>query len=219
MGLNSVLIHQQKRDEGFLFDLKRIENVIKQSSQSKDTGTNQGDSPRKGGIESFSFSRNGSSHVDQYSSRRCYRIVGYKTDHDGNKSVIDILDGSEYYCGHRMDHRISKDVVVYDSKDSALSERFPCHQVGSSRSGNGRYPRALVSFDCWGHNRRRLGGGQSTLYEYAKFIAIVQTLDAPFPISKQRSKTSVPPNFFGPVDFSHPHRDRFDKDIKKDRKF
>jgi len=236
MGLNAVLAHEQKTADPYLHELKRIATAIpsprsptpssfspstpklEKSDSASPTEPVSLLSPRFGGAESFSFSRNGGRYVEPTRSQRCYRIVGYKTGDSGN-AVIDILDGTEYACGHGMEPKISKDVVVYDTKEAALSERFPSNQVGRARSGNGRYPRALVSFDCWGYNRRRLGGGQSNLFEYAKFVAIIQTLDAPFPVPKQRSKTSVAPHYFAPVDFTHPPRERFDSFSRKEKKF
>lgn len=62
-------------------------------------------------------------------SQRGYRILSYKENRNGTRIVFDILDGTVYNCGTGAGKKITYNAVVFDSKRSALSERFPSNQV------------------------------------------------------------------------------------------
>lgn len=101
---------------------------------------------RTGDCFSYSFNGNNSITIEPKVSQRMYRILAMREDENGRKVFFDIIDGRVYGRSPGINNRLSKNVVLYESKDAALSERFPSNQVGATRSGNGLYPRILVSF-------------------------------------------------------------------------
>ena len=128
------------------------------------------------------------------------------------------MDGTVLNCSrHPKKSRDNKNLTVYDSKPfsdiwqlhvfvknyfwflgitAARSERFPPHQVCSSKSGNGRLPRVLVAFECWGKSKRRRGGASACRYEFARFVKIISYEDTPTTITKQRTEIPDKPCYY-----------------------
>jgi hypothetical protein len=129
---------------------------------------------RAGGGESYSYAS--TIYIPRVASKRVFKVLAYKEEvfvffsnlymcsillvlysfgnrtlkrHSGMeiKTVINISDGTEVnaYCGS-ANSKISTNQVAFDDRKSALSERFPPHQIGSSKSGNGKLPRVLCAF-------------------------------------------------------------------------
>ena len=174
---------------------------------------------RTGNEDSFSF-RKQFVKIDKFSAKRAYRILTYVTKANGDREVMDIPDGYIYYCRTGpQKRRITPDAVAYDTKELAMSERFPYDQIGAARSGNGTLPRILVAFDGWGKTHRRVGGGGSAKYEYLKFIRIERFLDAPESVSGKQSELASHPHYFGKIDRRPRSRKAIDKAIYMDRTF
>lgn len=76
---------------------------------------------------SYNFASNDPVKIDSTMCQRGYRVLSYKDDLNGNRIVFDILDGSIYNCN--FDSKITKNGVMFDTKQNALSERFPSTQV------------------------------------------------------------------------------------------
>jgi hypothetical protein len=64
----------------------------------------------------------------------------------------------------------------------------------------------LVAFDCWGASTPRTGGAFSFVYEFAKFIEIVECLDPISPHSLKHATIPVAPHFFPKRDTTLPPR-------------
>lgn len=101
---------------------------------------------RTGDSMSYSFNLNDNSVIPVKNATRMYRVLGLKEDKTGKKTLFDIIDGRIYCQGFTYNNRICSNVILFDSKQAALSERFPANQAGASHSGNGVYPRILVAF-------------------------------------------------------------------------
>ena len=84
---------------------------------------------KTGDHNSFWCSANDNVYVDKRSSKKGYRVLSYRKSRSGKRIVFDILDGKPYYCGSGLQRRITNNVVVFDSRQAALSERFPSNQV------------------------------------------------------------------------------------------
>jgi hypothetical protein len=150
---------------------------------------------RMGGGESFNYSDN-AIFIPKLAAKRCWRILTYANTKNG-RQVMDVAEGNLYWCRTGpQKRRITPNAVAFDTKELALSERFPSTQVGSAVSGNGTLPRVLVSFDCWGKATRRTGGGGSAKYEYCKFIRIEQFLNSPTSGAKKTCETPTAPNYY-----------------------
>lgn len=174
---------------------------------------------RTGNEDSFSF-RQQFLKIDKFSAKRTYRILTYVTNANGDREVMDIPSGMLYYCRTGpQKRRITPDAIAYDTKELAMSERFPYDQIGAAKSGNGTLPRILVSFDGWGKTHRRVGGGGSTKYEYLKFIRIERFLDAPESVSGKQAELPIAPHYFGKIDRRPRSRKTIDKAIYMDRTF
>jgi len=157
---------------------------------------------RYGGGESFTYN-SPVGGISKMAAKRCYRVLTYSDDADGQRHVIDVAEGKEYWCRTGpQKRRITPDAVAMDSKQAALSERFPLTQVGAATSGNGTLPRVLVAFDCWGKCSRRNGGVEAAKYEFVKYIRIEDFLNAPKTVSKKHSESPTQPNMFAKQDHS-----------------
>jgi hypothetical protein len=104
------------------------------------------------------------------------------------------------------DLQVTRDAIVYQTKQGALGERFPSKQVGHPKSGSGVLPRVLVAFDCWGASTPRTGGALSCVYEFVKFVEIDQCLDPISPHSLKHATIPVAPHFFPKRDATQPPR-------------
>jgi hypothetical protein len=211
---------------------------------------------RTGDYRSYTITGNNDNNfsffLDKRSAKRMYRVLVCKDattlqgTTDPHRLLIDSLDGKIYCDGFTYRNRVAKDIVLFESKSAALSERYPCNQVGASRGGNGVYPRILVAFgkkvfsffffscfmflffyltalvvglDAWGHMRRRHGGGPSVQCDSAMAMKIVQFLDPPHPIQARLSAKYVEPHFNPPADYTKPTRERSDHWFKVNRFF
>ena len=174
---------------------------------------------RYGGGESFSFMSH-TVDIPKLAAKRCYRVLTYANTPEG-RAVMDIAEGNLYWCRTGpQKRRITPNAVAFDSRDMALSERFPSTQVGVASSGNGTLPRVLVSFDCWGKASRRKGGGGAAKYEFCKFLKIVEFLNSPTSGSKKTSEHPTVPNYYPKKDrhFLNPRKD-IDRSIYIDKRF
>ncbi len=157
---------------------------------------------RYGGEESFSYN-DPIVDIPKMSAKRCYRVLTFTTDKNGERQVMDIPEGNIYWCRTgTQKRRITPDAIAMDSKQAAMSERFPMTQVGASASGNGTLPRVLVAFDCWGKCNRRYGGGLGAKYEYVKYIRIEEFLNPPKTVSKKQSEHPIHPHCYPKRDHS-----------------
>ena len=159
-----------------------------------------------------------SQHAEKYISKltcvRGYKVLGLKSEGNG-KVAIDLFTGKVVNMGGKgPDSRITSQLKLYETKQGALSEKFPPSQVGSSKSGNGILPRILVSFDGWGFTRRIYGGIPSYHFEHARFVRIVECLDPPT-IPKRFCEVGA--NYFGKADRYSPQRERSTRTIKAER--
>jgi hypothetical protein len=170
--------------------------------------------PRRGGPESYHYAPHGVQENSSVNNQRCYRVLTYKRENNRNV-LIDIADGTYF---KDFGDKVSHNVVVYDSKLGAESEKFAPNQVFPTRSGSGHKPRVLVAFDCWGKSVRRNGGGSCLLYENAKYVGILKCLDAPFPFSKKNSWIPSAPHFFPTSDHHLPPRLPNDKNVRINRR-
>ena len=73
--------------------------------------------------------RNRNFYVDKRGARRMYRVLVCKENAIGRKLLIDSLDGKIYCDGFTYKNRLAKDIVLFESKTAALSERYPSNQV------------------------------------------------------------------------------------------
>ena len=169
---------------------------------------------RQGTEDSYHVSKSCDVYVHALAAHRCYRILSYRDTPDG-RVVFDILSGTEYFCrSGPQKRRITPSAAAFLSKGDALSEKFP--------PGEGRIsmPRILCRFDCWGRCQKRLGGGgSSAVYEYVKFLGIVNFLDAPSTISKKHAERPIHPNMYPMADKPLPLRRPVDRRIKVDKAF
>jgi len=168
---------------------------------------------RSGDESSFHVVSSFETHVHSLAAHRCYRILTYEDTEQG-RIVFDILNGTEYYCrSGPQKRRITPNVPVFNSVKDAMSEKFP--------PGDGRLsmPRILVRFDAWGRCRKRLGGGDSAVYEYVKFLGIIRFLDAPASISAKQCDHPVAPHMYPRADKPLKQRKSVDKRIKIDLGF
>jgi hypothetical protein len=110
---------------------------------------------RTGDYRSYTITGNNDGNfsffLDKRSAKLMYRVLICKDttlqgSTDPHRLLIDSLDGKIYCDGFTYRNRVAKDIVLFESKSAALSERYPCNQVGASRGGNGVYPRILVAF-------------------------------------------------------------------------
>lgn len=148
---NDVLEAQRRKDEAQRKNASssRLFNNTAASSNrftnSRSMGTADLKINRTGDAASYRYATNDKMYIDRNSAKRGYRILSYKEDLHGRKVVFDLLEGTVYYCG-KISRRVTKNVLVFDNKQAAMSERLPPNQVGHSKHGNGLYPRVLVSF-------------------------------------------------------------------------
>jgi len=176
---------------------------------------------RYGGGESFTFNSPTAS-IPKMAAQRCYRVLTYSDDKNGERHVMDVAEGKLYWCRTGpQKRRITPDAVAMDSKQAALSERFPLTQVGAATSGNGTLPRLLVAFDCWGKCSRRNGGVSAAKYEFVKYIRIEEFLNAPKTVSKKHAERPIQPNLFAKQDRSPQLNTRkaIDRSIYLDKNF
>ncbi len=105
---------------------------------------------RTGDYRSYHTTSAGSNNSDFYIekklARRMYRVLLCKETVNGKRLLIDSLDGKIYCDGFTYRNRIARGIVLFDSKQAALSERYPCNQASAGPSGNGTFPRILVAF-------------------------------------------------------------------------
>mmetsp|Transcript_2487 Transcript_2487/g.2586 ORF Transcript_2487/g.2586 Transcript_2487/m.2586 type:complete len:248 (-) Transcript_2487:580-1323(-) len=179
--------------------------------------------PRTGDYRSYRFSqqneKNKNFFIDRRNARRMYRVLVCKENAAGKKLLIDSLDGKIYCEGFTYRNRQARDIVLFETKAAALSERFPSNQVAASKGGNGTLPRILVAFDAWGQCKRRLGGGPSLKCDYALAMSIVEFLDPPHPVASRLSEKYVAPNFYTKADHTSPNRERSNHWFKVNRFF
>lgn len=158
--------------------------------------------------------------ISKMAAKRCFRVLTYRDLPNGKREVMDIPEGSIYLCKTGpQNRRITPGGVAFDTKDGAMSERFPINQVAAAKSGNGTSPRILVSFDCWGKAARRLGGAGAARYQYCKFNKIVAFLDAPKTVSKKNVEHPIRPNYYPRADRRPVPRSPIDKAIYLDKMF
>jgi hypothetical protein len=70
----------------------------------------------------------------------------------------------------------------------------------------------------WGQCLRRLGGGPATIYEFVKFVHMIQFLDPPESVAKRLCDRYVEPFFHNRVDKTYiPNRERTDRKVKIER--
>ena len=103
-------------------------------------------STRTGDSLSYSTNSNDHTRIPRSCSRRMYRVVSYKEDSSGKKVIFDPLDGKPFSIGPGFVNRVSNNVVLFETKKGALSERYPFNQCGAAKSGNGHFPRVLIAF-------------------------------------------------------------------------
>lgn len=102
---------------------------------------------RTGDSLSYSTNANDHTHIPRICAQRMYRVVSYREDpKTGKKIIFDPLDGKMFVIGAGFVNRVSTNVVLFESKKGAMSERYPINQVGAAKSGNGHYPRVLIAF-------------------------------------------------------------------------
>ena len=171
-------------------------------------------SPKRfGGNSTYHIDRRSPTDIHKLQSIRCYRVLCYKEGFKGKMLLMDILDGKVYSdSGDKITH----DAIVYNNKRDALCERFPPSRVCKSKLA--ARPRVLVAFDCWGYCSPRRGGVLCYHIENAKYMGIVQCLDAPSPHSRNRCNVPVAPNFYpGRCDVPPP-REVSTRDVRVNRR-
>lgn len=183
------------------------------------SATTSNTSVRTGDGFSYSSNANVSVEIPTKNALRMYRVLSYTVDKAGRKVFFDMIDGRIYGRGPGMACRVSTNVVLFETKEAALSERYPFNQVGAAKSGNGVHPRILVTFDAWGSCRKRYGGGPSLIVENAKMMKIVDFLDPPHPVAKRLCDRYVEPFFFTPADRRKPNRETSGSSFKLNRLF
>jgi hypothetical protein len=148
-----------------------------------------------------------------------YRVVSYREDASGKRIFFDPLDGKVFTIGAGFVNRVSNAVILFETKKGALSERYPCNQIGAAKSGNGHYPRVLIAFDAWGNAKRRYGGAPSLCVEFAKAMKLIEFLDPPHPVPKRLCDRYVEPFFYTLADKAEPNRLRSPKHFKINKFF
>lgn len=84
---------------------------------------------RTGDGLSYSTNANVVLNIPANNARQMFRVLNCTEDRQGNRIFFDSIDGRIYGKGPAVNNRVSQDVVLYDSKSAALSERFPSNQV------------------------------------------------------------------------------------------
>lgn len=104
---------------------------------------------RTGDWTSFTI-KNDSVNLSKSESTRFYRVLCI-TPSDSAKSskssvlkLFDPIDGRSFLFS--FSQRIAHHMVLYTSKQAALSERFPHNQAGAGVGGNQRHPKILIAF-------------------------------------------------------------------------
>lgn len=171
-------------------------------------------SPKRfGGNTTYNIDRGSPTDIHKLQSIRAYRVLSYKEGFKGKMYLMDILDGKVYSdTGHKITH----DAIVYSNKRDALSERFPPNHACKTKLAS--RPRVLVAFDCWGYCLPRRGGAVCYQIEFAKYMGIVQCLDAPSPHSRNRCKIPVEPFCFPESCHVPPPRQVNCRDVRVNRK-
>lgn len=155
-----------------------------------------------------------SQHAEKFISKlqavRGYKVLGLKTE-GNHKIAIDLFSGKIVNLGGKgVESRITQSVQCYESKSSALSEKY---------SHNGTIPRILVSFDGWGFTKRMYGGQPSFLFEFVRYVRIIECLDPPT-IPKRFCEKAEHPYYFGKRDNdanAKPQRERSNRMIRAER--
>lgn len=129
----------------------------------------------------------------------CYKVLGIQSSPTSNKiRLVDTLTGKEY---HTAMPNITKNGYAFETRQAAMSERLPSRIVGNR--SHERLPRVVVSFECWGETRRRLGGGSGcNEFEYMRFMRIEQSLESPALHPLKTTRKPVPPHFYPNCDKS-----------------
>lgn len=91
---------------------------------------------RTGDNTSYYCSSSSGVTISRNAARRGFRILSYTEDDSGKIHLFDILDGHPYHCSRTTGKRITANAIVFESKDAALSERFPSNQVNQSFSSS-----------------------------------------------------------------------------------
>lgn len=110
-------------------DLKSIDLFFADSPSVKSTGSGRS-------AKTFRFSPYDTTYIDHAERTTHYKVLTYYTKRkDGTTVVFDPRDGTPYNCETRstvrtkVPNRMSHEVVVFDSKVAAMSEKFPQDQV------------------------------------------------------------------------------------------
>lgn len=182
-------------------------------------GENDKDKRKKEGGATSGY-RIPSQHAERFVSKlqcvRGYKVLGLKTE-GSYKVAVDLFSGKVINLGGSgPDSRITQSVQIYETKQAALSEKFPPNQVGCAKSGNGMLPRILVSFDGWGFTKRVFGGMPSYLYEYVRYVRIDQCLDPPS-VPQRFCDVIAHPYYFGKADKGKPQRERSSRMVRAER--
>lgn len=117
----------------------------KSNSASAPSTTRARATNRTGGRNSFTTFSYDKITLLPAESKRVYKVLSIKdnsnnysnsysnynsnSDSLGRKLLFDGISGKIYHCGAGQAKNISKNVICFDTKDSALSERFPYDQV------------------------------------------------------------------------------------------
>lgn len=205
----------------FQSSMPQIASPIKAPEADKNRHKSESESPPKltGDGRSFTF-KSEVITISKMASKRCFRVLTYRDLPNGKREVMDIPDGRIYFCKTGpQNRRITPDGVAFDTKEGAMSERFPINQVSPSKSGNGTSPRILVAFDCWGKSARRLGGAGAARYQYCKFNKIMAFLDAPKTVSNKNVDHPIKPHYYPRADRRKAPRSPIDKAIYLDKMF
>lgn len=115
------------------------------------TSTSSTTIKRTGDWTSFSI-KSDSTVLSKAESTRLYRVLCITSNpNDSNKSgkssqlkLFDPIDGRSF--SFSFSQRITHHMVLFTTKQAALSERFPHNQAGAGVGGNQRYPKILVAF-------------------------------------------------------------------------
>lgn len=148
---NSTLRHSKSAGAEVDEDPYRLTGEGTSSSRgSNSQGRSNRPPTRCGDRRSYHLNNNNHYYVDRLCATRMYRVLTVKPNHGegggSNKILFDPIDGRLYNASVGFQNRISHNVVCYDNKKAAMSERYPTNQVGAARGGNGKLPRILVAF-------------------------------------------------------------------------
>ena len=88
---------------------------------------------RTGDSSSYYCSHNDNTYVHRSVPRRGFRVLAYTEQENGKINLFDILNGKPYHCGYGKSRKITSNAVVFESKEAALSERFPANQARKSK--------------------------------------------------------------------------------------